>query len=135
MKLKVHDRVHKSTTLVRIVRQAYFTCSRPVSLKSQFTRVYLKVSGLATWSENCKWYSSLPLGAVVSLFYEFSLHNHVCYFSTSVYCCKRIFRYGLCPETFGYTIVISHSLPPRNLLRLGVQDGLFSYVFELLERK
>jgi hypothetical protein len=30
--------------------------------------VYPKVSGLATWSENCKWYSSLPLGAVVSLF-------------------------------------------------------------------
>jgi len=27
-------------------------------------RVYPKVSGLATWSENCKWYSSLPLGAV-----------------------------------------------------------------------
>jgi hypothetical protein len=23
-----------------------------------------KVSGLAAWSENCKWYSSLPLGAV-----------------------------------------------------------------------
>jgi hypothetical protein len=35
-----------------------------------YTRVYPKVSGLATWSENCKWYSSLPLGAVVSLFYE-----------------------------------------------------------------
>jgi hypothetical protein len=30
-------------------------------------RVYPKVSGLATWSENCKWYSSLALGAVVSL--------------------------------------------------------------------
>jgi hypothetical protein len=30
-----------------------------------------KVSGLAAaWSENCKWYSFLPLGAVVSLFYE-----------------------------------------------------------------
>jgi hypothetical protein len=27
--------------------------------------VYPKVSGLAAWSENCKWYSSLPLGAVV----------------------------------------------------------------------
>jgi len=26
------------------------------------------VSGLAAWSENCKWYSSLPLGAVVTLF-------------------------------------------------------------------
>jgi hypothetical protein len=33
-------------------------------------RVYPKVSGLAAWSENCKWYSSLPLGAVLSLFYE-----------------------------------------------------------------
>jgi hypothetical protein len=31
-------------------------------------RVYPKVSGLAAWSENCKWYSSLPLDAVVSLF-------------------------------------------------------------------
>jgi hypothetical protein len=34
------------------------------------TRVYPKVSGLAAWSENCKWYGSLPIGAVVSLFYE-----------------------------------------------------------------
>jgi hypothetical protein len=34
------------------------------------TRVYPEVSGLAVWSENCKWYSSLPLGAVVSLFCE-----------------------------------------------------------------
>jgi hypothetical protein len=34
------------------------------------TRVIPKVSGLAVWSENCKWYSSLPLDAIVSLFYE-----------------------------------------------------------------
>jgi hypothetical protein len=33
-----------------------------------FTRVYPKVSGLAAWSENCKWYRPLPLDAVVSLF-------------------------------------------------------------------
>jgi hypothetical protein len=32
--------------------------------------VYPKVSGLAAWSENCKWYSFLPLRAVVSLFCE-----------------------------------------------------------------
>jgi hypothetical protein len=31
-------------------------------------RVYPNVSRLAMWSKNCKWYSSLPLGAVVSLF-------------------------------------------------------------------
>jgi hypothetical protein len=35
-------------------------------LKEQgYTRVYPKVSGLAAWSENCKWYSFLPLGAVL----------------------------------------------------------------------
>jgi hypothetical protein len=34
------------------------------------TTVNPKVSGLAAWSENCKWYSSLPLGAVISLFCE-----------------------------------------------------------------
>jgi len=34
------------------------------------TRVYPKVSGLAAWSENCKWYSCLSLGAVVSLLCE-----------------------------------------------------------------
>jgi hypothetical protein len=33
-------------------------------------RVYLNVSGLAAWSENCKWDSSLPVGAFVSLLYE-----------------------------------------------------------------
>jgi len=32
--------------------------------------MYPKVSGLAAWSENWKWYSSLPLGAVASLFCE-----------------------------------------------------------------
>jgi len=36
----------------------------------EYTRLYQKVSGLAAWNENCKWYSSLPLGAVVSLFSE-----------------------------------------------------------------
>jgi hypothetical protein len=35
-----------------------------------YMRVYPKVSGLAACSENCKWYISLTLGAVVSLFYE-----------------------------------------------------------------
>jgi hypothetical protein len=34
------------------------------------TREYPKVSGLAAWSEYCKWFSSLPLDAVISLFCE-----------------------------------------------------------------
>jgi hypothetical protein len=38
--------------------------------KNALTRVYPKVSGLAAWSDNYKWYSPLPLGAVVSLFCE-----------------------------------------------------------------
>jgi hypothetical protein len=33
-------------------------------------RVYRKVSGLTAWSDNCKWYSSLPLVVVVSLLCE-----------------------------------------------------------------
>jgi len=33
-----------------------------------YTRVYPKVYELAAW--NCKWYSCLPLDAVISLFYE-----------------------------------------------------------------
>jgi hypothetical protein len=37
---------------------------------SNFTRMYPNVSGLAAWSKNFKWYSSLPLGEVVSLFCE-----------------------------------------------------------------
>jgi len=35
-----------------------------------YKRVYPKVSGLVAWSEKCKWCSSLPLDAVVSLFCE-----------------------------------------------------------------
>jgi hypothetical protein len=35
-----------------------------------YTKVYPKVSGLAAWNENCKWYSCLLLGTVVSLFCE-----------------------------------------------------------------
>jgi hypothetical protein len=72
------------------------------------TKMYPKVSGLAAWNENFKWYSSLPLGAVVSLFCgwvcEFCGHNPLCYFSTIAYYCKCIFRYRLGPETSGYTI-------------------------------
>jgi hypothetical protein len=43
---------------------------RWTELRKCDTRVYPKVSGLAVWSENCKWYSSLPLGAIASLFGE-----------------------------------------------------------------
>jgi hypothetical protein len=34
------------------------------------TMVYPKVTELAAWSKNCKWYSSPPLDAVVTLFRE-----------------------------------------------------------------
>jgi hypothetical protein len=56
----------------------YLTCYTSVELLYIFEQslqqhlmyyLYPKVSGLAAWSENCKWYSSLPLDAVVSLFY------------------------------------------------------------------
>jgi len=36
---------------------------------------------------------------------EFCHPNPLCCFSMNFYCCKRIFRYWLSPETFGYTLV------------------------------
>jgi hypothetical protein len=71
------------------------------------TRVYPKVSELVAWNENCKWYSSLPLGAVIYRYFvsqssQFCHHNPMCCFSMSVYC---LFCYQLSPETFGYTLV------------------------------
>jgi len=63
------------------------------------TSVYPKVSGLATWSENCKWYSC-------------SCITILCYVS-SVYCCC-LFRYRPSPETFGYPLV--HSLELREMI-------------------
>jgi hypothetical protein len=44
--------------------------AHPYSYPRVHIRGYPKVSGLAAWSENCKWYRSLLLGAVVSLFCE-----------------------------------------------------------------
>jgi len=50
---------------------------------------------------------------------EFCCHNPLCCFSTSVYCCKRIFRYLLSPETFGYTLIglITIQILFRHVLR------------------
>jgi len=46
------------------------SCSLIRYLHFQSMRVYPNVSGLVAWSKNCKWYNSLPLGAIVSLFCE-----------------------------------------------------------------
>jgi hypothetical protein len=43
---------------------------RGVGIPPPLYEGYPKDSGLAAWIENCKWYSSLPLGAVVPLFCE-----------------------------------------------------------------
>jgi hypothetical protein len=85
----------------RLVRTNRST-QRPT--KTYFTKVYPKVSGLTAWNENCKWHNQLYRYSV-SQSSEFCRHNTLCCFSTSVYCCKRIFCYRLSPETFEYTLV------------------------------
>jgi len=45
----------------------------------------------------------------VSQYSEFCRHNLSCCFSTSVYCCKCIFRYRISLETFWYTLVCGNS--------------------------
>jgi hypothetical protein len=91
------------------------------------TRVYRKVSGLAAWNENCKWYTSLPLGTVVSLFSDFHRHDPLCCFSTSVYYC--LFRYRLGPETFGYAILSLDALSAVNKMNFKGLKRNFPYSF------
>jgi len=43
----------------------------------------------------------------VSQYNEFCRRKPLCCSRTRVYCCCRLFRYHLSPETFGYTIVCS----------------------------
>jgi hypothetical protein len=64
-KPKVYYHVHKGMPNNSVLCQL-----NPVHTLTSYSKVYPKVSGLAAWSENCKRYSSLTLGAVVSLFYE-----------------------------------------------------------------
>jgi hypothetical protein len=59
-----------STGQLRYARAQIRVPSLNVLVPVAYKRVYPKVSGLAAWSENCKWYSSLPPDAVLSLFYE-----------------------------------------------------------------
>jgi hypothetical protein len=60
-------KIYKSIILLLIL---YECKTLSLAVGEECTRIYPKVSGLVAWSENCKWYSSLPLGAVVSLFRE-----------------------------------------------------------------
>jgi hypothetical protein len=67
-----------SATLIRIGALYYPKESNATGLNAgvwkeeqiENARVYPEVSGMAAWSENCKWYSSLPLDAVVLLICE-----------------------------------------------------------------
>jgi hypothetical protein len=45
---------------------------------------------------------------------EICRHNTLCCFSTSVYCCKRMFCYRLSPESFGYALVKKPQQSKRN---------------------
>jgi hypothetical protein len=55
---------------IAIFTSIRITIHKVTSIFVMHARMYPKVSGLAAWSENCKWYCSLPVGAVVSLFCE-----------------------------------------------------------------
>jgi hypothetical protein len=59
---------------------------------------------------------------------EFCRHNHLCCFSTWVYCCCCccLFRYRLSPETFGYTLVYCSETPVQTTAKKTVNlTGIF----------
>jgi hypothetical protein len=58
---------------------------------------------------------------------EFCHHNPLCCFSTSNTKGKRIFRYGLSPETSGYTLVYTQ-LAKQDLMLADVRATSFCYL-------
>jgi hypothetical protein len=64
----------------------------------------------------------------VSLSSDFCHRNPLCCFSTSVYCCKRIFRYRLSSETFGYTLLYLIEVYTLFYFDLDSVMGLLRYV-------
>jgi hypothetical protein len=63
---------------------------------------------------------------------EFCRHNPLCCFSTSVYCCKRIFSYLISPETFGCTLVLSWTaLTLGSWVRILLEERIYVPVYLL----
>jgi hypothetical protein len=94
------------------------------------TRVYPKVSGQAAGARTANGtalcHSVQLYRYFVSQSSEFCRHNPLCCFLTSVYCCKRIFRYRLSPETFGYTLVhtfLEQDSNPRSQCSSGLRPA------------
>jgi hypothetical protein len=64
-KRKIPDPIENRTPVTQPVSGHFTDSAIPTHMSNM--KVNPKVSGLAAWSENCKYYSSLPLRAVVSL--------------------------------------------------------------------
>jgi hypothetical protein len=77
-------------------------------IQTRTTTVYPKVSGLAAWSENCKWYSSLPLDAVVSLLCESAIT--LCVASQRVFIVVVIVVYFIITQSGNFWIHLRKTL-------------------------
>jgi hypothetical protein len=58
----------------------------------------------------------------------FCRHDPLCYFSTSVYCCKRVFCW-LSPETFAYNLVFTIAFARDAVYATVICTALFRLVF------
>jgi hypothetical protein len=96
--------------------------------------VLIVFSGLAAWSENCDDTALCQLyRCFVSQSSRFCLHNTLCCFSTSAYCCYCLFHYRLCPETFGYTLV--RTLPVFSCESLLLEKLYYEFVIQLNRKR
>jgi hypothetical protein len=91
----------------------YMNAARRESLKFTCTTVYPNVSGLAAWSEDCKFIAICIWVQLyryfVSHYSEFFRHKSLHCFSTSSTKGKRVFLCRFSPETFEYTLLWKES--------------------------
>jgi hypothetical protein len=120
-----HNLRYLKVTIVRPITNAVYRSTTQHVQSPYWSQVWLTyhawggcIEKFPDWPPGARTINGTALCHKVQLYHyfvsqssEFCRHNPLCCFSTSVYCCKRIFRYRLNPETFGYTLVRKKSCP------------------------
>jgi hypothetical protein len=68
---KIHIYIQVDVGKTDLITRNHSVITKGIVITRRFllhTMVYIKLSGLAAWSENCNWYSCMPTNEIVSQF-------------------------------------------------------------------